>query len=657
MPINNDPTDYQQPWRRNYELYAAGGWYLGALGYFGYGCFGDMPPGPLFCTSALCLAMGLWCTPRAVKLAELQKNLTGRALSVVSIPELKKMAADPRLKDSCWLGRGFIWTPVHTQRLYELMRLDWSHIAQQVKENSLSEAARSAGGFFKAAEHVAGIEKTKPLKIEEMGQKWIHGVEPNEDDLWQPLDHLAGHTLIVGTTGAGKTRCFDIFISQAIMRGESVIIIDPKGDSDLRDHAREACEACGREDDFCFFNPAFPQDSVRINPLANFNEVTDIPSRIANLLGDGGADAFRDFGWNAMNQICQGLAYCDKPMTLKSIRRNLEIGGDDLFLEVMEKFGTTLLGKEEYAAALDEANQQLGRWAMPVKAAAQVYRSLLKDENPSATVEGLLSMVEHDKAHFGKMITSLIPILSKLTSGSLGTLLSPDEPGAVDPLERPVRNMGYFVQTKKVVYIGLNSLADGIVGSALGSILLADLTTVAGARYNYEPEKSPCSIFVDEVAEVVNDPLIQMLNKGRGAKFQCFLATQLFADFAAKLGSRDKASQVLGNLNNIIALRTGEPDTQKFIISRMPKTRVTRLERSQSQQISVKDPAKHSAGLGERLVQEEVPLFPQELLGALPGLEFIGVISGGTVIKSRIPFLTKDDMAKKAFEAKLKAKR
>lgn len=69
----------------------------------------------------------------------------------------------------------------------------------------------------------------------------------------QPLKHTEGHSLIVGTTGSGKTRMFDILISQAILRGEAVIIIDPKGDKEMRDNARRACEAMGSRKDSSHF--------------------------------------------------------------------------------------------------------------------------------------------------------------------------------------------------------------------------------------------------------------------------------------------------------------------------------------------------------------------------------------------------------------------
>ena len=55
---------------------------------------------------------------------------------------------------------------------------------------------------------------------------------PNQD-LYIPLEFLDGHTLIAGTTGAGKTRLFDVLIAQAVLRGEAVIILGPKGDRAL----------------------------------------------------------------------------------------------------------------------------------------------------------------------------------------------------------------------------------------------------------------------------------------------------------------------------------------------------------------------------------------------------------------------------------------
>jgi hypothetical protein len=71
-----------------------------------------------------------------------------------------------------------------------------------------------------------------------------------------------------------------------------------------------------------------------------------------------------------------------------------------------------------------------------------------------------------------------------------------------------------------VAYIGLDSLSDGMVGSAIGSILLADLASVAGDRYNYGVNNWPVNIFVDEAAEVINDPVHPTAEQGPRGEVQ-----------------------------------------------------------------------------------------------------------------------------------------
>ena len=236
-----------------------------------------------------------------------------------------------------------------------------------------------------------------------------------------------------------------------------------------------------------------------------------------------------------------------------------------------------------------------------------------------------------------------------------------------------------MIDSNHVVYVGLDSLSDPMVGSAIGSLFLSDLACVAGARYNYadtepaislpdkgekkgifkrlvgkrtKPEEdkqtTTINLFVDEAAEVVNGPFLQLLNKGRGANFKLFVATQTYADFAARMGSREKASQLLGNLNNRISLRCVDPDTQKFVASLLPKTKIVSISRSQGLSTTSYAPVPNGGSLGERLAEEEAPLFPPELLGMLPNLEFVGSLSGGHIIKGRYPLILKDKSEYKA---------
>ncbi|MDW3125256.1 TraM recognition domain-containing protein, partial [Vibrio sp. 1974] len=175
--------------------------------------------------------------------------------------------------------------------------------------------------------------------------------------------------------------------------------------------------------------------------------------------------------------------------------------------------------------------------------------------------------------------------------------------------ERQITDSAKIINNAQVAYLGLDSLTDNMVGSAMGSIFLSDLTAVAGDRYNYGVNNRPVNIFVDEAAEVINDPFIQLLNKGRGAKRRRFVATQTFADFAARLGSKDKALQVLGNINNTFALRIVDGETQEYIANNLPKTRLKYVMRTQGQNSDGKEPIMHGGNQGERLMEEEADLF------------------------------------------------
>lgn len=185
--------------------------------------------------------------------------------------------------------------------------------------------------------------------------------------------------------------------------------------------------------------------------------------------------------------------------------------------------------------------------------------------------------------------------------------------------------------------MGLDSLSDAIVGSAIGSMFLADLASVAGDRYNFGVDNRPVNVFIDEAAEVINDPFIQILNKGRGAKLRCYIATQTFADFVARTGNEAKARQVLGNINNIICLRIKDAETQEYIAEQMPKIRVRKVMIQQGTANHQGNPLVFTGSAAERLDEEEVEMVPPALLGQLPNFEYFGLLSGGRIVKGRYP--------------------
>ena len=136
-------------------------------------------------------------------------------LTSFQVPELSQIAGKQLLpSDVCCLGFGFPWLPKHTRRLHDLMEV--------------------------------GLRASP---VGKKGSPDLHGVEDRHafEPIYFASELLLGHTLLLGTTGAGKTRFFDLLVTQAIMRGDTVIVIDPKGDRSLQQSILRAARFSGRQ--------------------------------------------------------------------------------------------------------------------------------------------------------------------------------------------------------------------------------------------------------------------------------------------------------------------------------------------------------------------------------------------------------------------------
>jgi conjugal transfer pilus assembly protein TraD len=596
------PYDFEVPWRPNFEAKMALIWAGGSALILVFSL-----AVPLFSRFAALLAVGCALAAafrgcQAYRRVVDASRLKRFGKEFIDLAELQKKARQCASRKTFWLGKGFPWTDIEANKLHALLSLG---------------VVRTIG---QAAQHTDGAY-------------WVHGLAP-EADLYSELSQLVGHTLIVGTTRVGKTRLFDLLIAQAIFRGETVIIIDPKGDHALARNARAACEASGAGERFVYFHPAHPDRSACIDPLRNWNRKTELASRVAALIpSETGADPFTAFGWKVLNDITNGMIAIGHRPNLVQLRRYVE-GGPDGLLQRALKAHFTRHVKDWESRAAPSLKRHRDR---VLEAYLGFYREIAVHEARSVELDGLISTYEHNREHFQKMVASLIPILSMLTSEPLQELLSPDfEPGH----ERLVTDMSKIIHGHKVVYIGLDSLADATVGSAIGSILLADLAAVAGDRYNYGIDSlAPVNLFIDEAAEVLNQPAIQLMNKGGGADFRVTIATQTFADFASRLGDENKARQVLANTNHKIALRVLDSETQKYLADGMPQIKVRSMALRYGHHVDPRVQAEYTASYQEQILEEEAELFPAAMLGELPPLHFLARLSGGRTLKGRIPIL------------------
>ena len=538
------------------------------------------------------------------KVATDENRAKGGGFFRISEDELRGLTSPDRL----YLGEGFLWEKEQAVLLYGLME----------KDPSLCTVKRNPD--VKGTGFIQSLGKQEPVFL--------------------PLSFFDGHTLIAGTTGAGKTRLYDLLCSQAVFRGECVIVIDPKGDRDLYEHLVSSANACGR--DVLFFHPAFPEKSIGLSPVHNFTRSTEIAGRISSLVptAKGNSDPFRSFAFSAINAVVGGLILTGRRPTLKLIRYYVNSRLTELcFASFKAVFDRYLLRDrrfaDEWKSLMRETSKVPGRLLSKYD---DLYRRAIKPfpGRVSQEMESLYEMAKHDPDHYKKMTASLKPVLDMLTSGELGNLLSPEETGN---LTRKSYSLADIVRRNRILYVGLDSLTDGETGSALGSMLLADLTAVAGNRYNFGKDLKYVNLFVDETSEVINGQLIQLLNKGRGAKFRVTVATQTVADFESGLGSEAKALQVLGNVNNVISLRVIDTRTREYISGSLPKTRVLFRSQSSVQNQSSGELTSVSASISKSLTENETDIFPASMLSELPDLEYVARVGGSTVIKGRIPFV------------------
>lgn len=598
--------EWESPWRPNYEATMAATWAGASLFTLIAARYMPVPIPAKFSAIAMavCTTMALYRGSVAYRRYADISRLDNYGKEFITIPELIGKTGMASSKQAIWLGKGFDWTDIEAQKMHAML-------AQGV------------------AQTIGKITNEHHLD----GAYWIHGLD-EETDRFMDIANLVGHTLLVGTTRVGKTRMMELLIGQAIARGEAVIIIDPKGDHGLAENAKRICEAMGQADRFVYFHPAHPEKSISIDPMRNWNRRTELASRVAALIpSETGADPFAAFGWKVLNDIVNGLVATGVSPNLIHMKRYIEGGADNLLLNTLRHHFIDKVADWEMRSSsfIKKHRDKI------LEAYIEFYKQVVIHEAQSSDLDGLISTFEHNRDHFQKMVACLIPILSMLTSEPIGALLSPEFALGDD---KRATDMAKIIKNDQVLYLGLDSLADGTVGSAIGSIMLADLTAVAGDRYNYGIESNrPVNLFIDEAAEVINQPTIQLMNKGGGALFRVTIATQTFADIPARLGDENKARQVLGNLNNQIILRVIDAETQQYIADSLPKIKYKTLSLRYGHGVDAKIQDEFQSSYQESMIEEEAELFPAAMLGTLPPLHYIAKISGGRIIKGKLPIL------------------
>jgi conjugal transfer pilus assembly protein TraD len=620
-------NSYINHFRPIYELRAALSW-LGALLIVP---LSGMPYGWTFVLLAwlalLVRGLQVW---RALKF---RMAISTKWLTTIQVPKLlgiqKRMKAEA---NSMYLGIGFEWTQKHCQIAHDILRMPAPDIPAGLPKWL---AKTRQGRKIESAIESLFAPKDSTLDRMPQGSSWIHGMEPKKGLVPFHYKAMGGHTLVGGTTGAGKTRTYEVISTQVIHLGDVLIMVDPKNDEDWKARAEKECARAGRK--FLYFNQAKPSESIRLNPIENWSQPSEIPSRIAQLMEEG---PFRDFAFLFIDRAVKGELYIGDKPTLRSILKYAQSGITTLLEKALKRFfrENGLPNFEELTAAnMVKTAQNPGASAVDAMIALYKARFTAVDKGHE-TIDGLIATHTHDREHYMRIIASALPLLQMLATGETGLMLAPKADDFDD--EREIWDIDKVIRQKAVLYIGLDSLSNNIVQKAIASMILADVAAVCGSIYNFYDEKPEVVLIIDEIAEAINEQVIQILNKGRGAGFKAFVAFQARADLEARLGNAAKMLQVLGNLNNQIILRLEDSDTAQWFSDKVGETAIRNLVVTGSTSTGSESHVGEFTGSVSRSLQmEKVPLIPTRLIHGLPNLQYFMRISGAAVYQGRIPIL------------------
>lgn len=604
--------------------------------------------------SALLLLGSIWRFRQGYRVWRYQRNLKRMSHYTINSRQL------PVSQNTLFLGKGFLWSAQHTQRLrdldlgYNLHYKCPSRLKQWARQKVLAWEHKP---FFNALlPYLSKDSAWNPFRPYPPigGEPCIHGVSDQEANISIHLAERASHLVVVGLPGMGKTRFAEILIGQDIRRGEVVIVLDPKGDADLLKRIYMEATLAGREQDLLVFHLGFPEISARYNPVGNFTRVTEVANRISNQLpGSGDSAAFKDFGWQFINSMVMALVSMGEKPDYQKMK--FYITKMDLLLEKYLNFWLPSVDThvnewvENFLEAKRARQEDSKKQKSVTRLAALIAYVQAHDLIHNPVFDDLHNACKYDREYFSKITASLGPLLKKITTGKVAELLSPNYNDITD--SRPILDWLQVIRNRQIVYVGLDALTDREVANAVGNAMFSDLVSVAGRLYKFglydgfyqavrnQSELPRICIHADEFNEIIGEEFVPLLNKGRGAGFTVTAYTQTWSDVEARLQTAAKAGQVAGNLGTVVMFRCKEARTVEMLLEQLPKVpilRVTPASSSSDMPTGEEGTYYHSTN-EDRLAHSEHRLIEQTDILNLPKGHAFCLLEGGKLYKLRMP--------------------
>lgn len=556
-----------------------------------------------------------------------------------------------------WIGRGFEWKTIHTQRMNDARSIKamkylepgWFYKMARDSEIRLEGKGVIGDSISRLLRKDSPWNPVRPLPPVG-GSPIMHGVEPNEVDVYEQLAERVAHKLVIGTTRVGKTRVAEIYISADIARKDGcTVLLDPKSDAGIL--MRMYLEAKRNGVPFYIFHLGFPDISCRYNAVGSFARISEVATRATSqLASEGNSAAFAEFSWRFVNIVAQARVAMGERPSYTLIRGDIQ-DMEPLFNDFAEYYFNkhNILNWQRDVSTIENNMKAPPRHMQSRSKRTAALESYIKTKRIfDPVLLALLSAIQYDKTYFDKLTASLLPFVEKVTSGRLVELVAP----TYDPNDsRPIIDWMTIMRQKAVVYVGLDAMTDKTVAEAIGGAMLSDLLSTCGYLYKYGLEKGLVDarhgvlpkvyLHCDEFNELATDFAIPILNKSGGSGVQFTAYTQSLFDLEAKLGSAAKAQQMLANFNAVIMLRVKTPETAELLTKQLPEVTISEL----TPMTSVRDASDATSKIAfvssnaDTISTRQVPLLQPSDIIALPKGQAFALLDGSKLYKLRFPLM------------------
>lgn len=365
-----------------------------------------------------------------------------------------------------------------------------------------------------------------------------------EYEAFLDMDMRTRHTLVVGTTGSGKTVLLSHLVKQDIMLGNSLIYVDPKGDTDLFKTLVAYSQLSGRftPDEFIFLSPLYPEYSVELNPLWGLapDEAAVV---LASSIPDGKEPFFKKVAFMILLSICLAKAAEERPADeYPSIH---EIAAFFQHSELKELRKTIITTCNKIAS---DSSSRFAQHALDAK--------LVLDH-----------LTASDPAYFEKISMTLKAEIDVLTTGTLGQIIGRAKTNKLFERLRDGKRVIF------VAYLGALRFGDELVGRG-AKMIFSSVQRLVGQMYGRHAKfNPPVAIYGDEAKNLFYDGIEDLFNKVRGAGAMLTFATQSIGDIVAAIG-QDKTEAILGNTNTQIFMKSTDSITPEFVVNKVPEVDV-----------------------------------------------------------------------------------